>query len=331
MKVIFTKDEHLKLGFRNKFRKPGWENDLFLKHNFIINYMKENNIKYKITTGDVFDSQKQWSFKQFLLNKKILELYKENDLEIISIAGNHDMIEGRTDIKDSPFEEMVNDNLIKYINNSSYNLMDDGLLIAKVNGLDYRPILNKEAKESFLHDISTLFYNTEKIKILVIHQNVTPVKERVTEFTYDEITKVCQEKGIKILVCGHYHIGFPTTIMNDVIVINPWNLWRVVRDYEVRQDEHKPEIVVVDLENLNWEHIEVPYKKYQEAFNLIEVDTYQKIKKQFSFIEKVDLDVDMDFDEKNIIQKLLNELEKKGVEKELLDEVLKEAKLKLDI
>ena len=331
MKVLITKDEHLQLGFRNKFRKPGWEKDLFFKHNFIIQYMKENNIKYKITTGDILDSQKQWSFKQFLANKRILEMYKENNLEVLSIAGNHDMVEGRMDISDSPFEEMVNDGLIKYINTSIPLYNEDGVLVAKVNGLDYRPLLNKEAKENFLHDISTLFYNTEKIKILVIHQNVTPVEERVTEFTYDEISKVCQEKGINVLICGHYHIGFPTTIMNDVIIINPWNLWRVVRDHEVRQDEHKPEFVVLDLETLNWEHNKVPYKKYQEAFNLIEVDTYQKIKKQFSFIENVNLDIDMDIDEKNILNQLILKLKEKGVEEELLERVLNEVKLKIDL
>ena len=290
MKILITKDEHLMQGFRNKFRKPGWEEDQIKKHQFIINYMLKNNIKYKITTGDIFDKQKGWSFKQFLANKRILEMYQENDLKIISIAGNHDMIEGRLDIKDSPFEEMINNDLIEYIGNKAYSLIDeDGVLQAKVQGIDYRYINENYTKEDFFYEINTLFYNTEKTKILVIHQNVTPVQERVTEFTYDELSKVCEEKGIEVLICGHYHIGFEPLKINNVLIINPWNLWRVVRDYNVKEELHTPEFYVLDLNNLSIERVEVPHKNYHEAFDMKEIEFYKNIKKEnkhfFEFAE----------------------------------------------
>jgi len=317
MKVLITKDEHLMQGFRNKFRKPGWEEDQTKKHQFIIDYMKKNNIKYKITTGDIFDKQKGWSFKQFLANKRILEMYQENDLKIISIAGNHDMIEGRLDIKDSPFEEMVVDGLIEYIGNKAYPLIDeDGVLQAKVHGIDYRYINENYTKENFFYEISTLFYNTEKTKILVIHQNITPRQESVTEFTYDEITKVCQEKGIKVLICGHYHVGYKPQIVNDVLVINPWNLWRVVRDYNVKEELHTPEFYVLDLNNLSLERVEVPHKTYSQAFDLKEIEFYKNIKKEnkhfFKFAESFkNLKNVEDENDLEILQNFISEIKEK--------------------
>jgi len=310
MKILITKDEHLSLGFRSKFRKPGWEKDVFNKHLFIIEYMKKNNIKYKITTGDIFDKQRQWSFKQFLANKKILELYKENNLEILSIAGNHDMIDGRLDISESPFEEMVKQDLITYISIESFVFKEEGLPIAEVHGIDYRYINDLYTKEDFFNEIRSLYYKTDNVdKILVIHQNVTPYKERVTEFTYDELSQVCNEKKIKYLICGHYHIGYPTETINGVTIINPWNLWRVVRDYSTRENEHTPEIVELDLTTGEINHIIVPHLKYEEAFDLKEIDFNKELKKDtFSFFSNLKTDNDLLASSEKSDKDLLNDI-----------------------
>jgi len=333
MKVVITKDEHLQLGFRNKFRKPGWEDDMIKKHQFIIKYMIENNIKHKITTGDIFDKQTGWSFKQFLLNKKNLSQYQEAGIEVISIAGNHDMLEGRLNIKDSPFEEMIKNNLIKYIGDygNSYLIQENDKIIAEVRGIDYRNFNDLYTKKDFLEEIKNLDYKIDNLRILVIHQNVTPVKNRVTELMYDEVANACDENNIKVLICGHYHIGYPTTKINNTIIINPWNLWRTVRDYEVQMDNHTPEIVILDLETLEWEHIIIPYKKFQEAFNLIEIDTYKKIKKEFSFIENVNLDNIDEIDDKNLIPLIIKKLKEKGLNDNLIEKILQEVNSKIDL
>jgi len=337
MKVLITKDEHLGLGFRNKFRQPGWEKDVEFKHQFIINYMNMKNIHYKLTTGDIFDHQTRWSFKQFLANKKLLEKYKKEDLKIISTAGNHDMMEGRKDIKESVFEEMVNDNLIIYPEDDSNILIDeDGNSQGEVHIIPYRYILNTEDKDEYFNEITSLLIKNDNLnQFLIIHQNITPdERENITEFQYDEITKACEKKGINILIAGHYHVGFPTIKMNNVLVINPWNLWRVVRDYETREDEHKPEFVILDLQTLETEHVEIPYKKYEEAFNLMEVDTYKKLKEEsFTFFETFkDINIE-NVDEKdiNILQRLKKELvEKLNIDENSIKDIFLEIDKKLN-
>ncbi len=289
MKFLITKDEHLMLGFRNKFRKPGWEEDMIKKHEFIIKYMIKNNIKYKITTGDIFDKQKTWTFKQYIANKRILEMYKKANIEIISIAGNHDMIEGRLDISESPFEEMVKDELINYIGNKSLIFRNENECV-EVQGIDYRYINDLYTKQDFFNEILNLHWVDEStFRILVLHQNITPNSERVTEFTYKELSEIAQKRNINTIICGHYHVGFESQNINNVLFINPWNLWRVVRDYNVKEELHTPEFYILETKDNSIERIEVPHKIYSQAFDLKEVDFYKKIKKEnkhfFEFAE----------------------------------------------
>ena len=291
---------------------------------FIIDYMKRHNIKYKLTTGDLFDNQKQWSFNQFIANKKILDLYKKNNLKIISIAGNHDMIEGRTTIEKSPFEEMVNQELINYIGNKNF-IIKEGLINLKVCGIDYRYINEDFTKKDFFNEIKNLSCNEDSIKILIIHQNVTPKPERVTEFTYDELGEVCKEKGINYLICGHYHIGYPTQIINGVTIINPWNLWRVVRDYNVEENNHIPECVELDLQSGEIKHITVPHNKYEDAFDLKEISFNKELKKDtFSFFNNLKTDDDLLSSSEKTDKDFLNEIISNGIIKDLPEDDLKE-------
>jgi len=311
MKILITKDEHRRLGFRDKYRKPGWEKDMINKHQFIINLMKDKGIKYKVSTGDLFDVQKDWSFKQFIANKKISLMYQQAGLKEISPAGNHDMLEGRESIKDSIFEELVNDDLIIHINHCGYPLFDEelGEPVAEIVGFDYRHIESPQDKKLFLKDCGSWYRTTnDLLKIAVFHQNITPDKTRVTEFTYDELSVWAHENDVKVIICGHYHLGYPTDYFNDILFINPWNLWRVVRDYETQMDNHTPEVVILDTETLEFEHIQVPHKKYLEAFDPKEIEIFKEIQKEtFDFFKRFsskDLINDEEFTDQEILEKL---------------------------
>ena len=328
-RFIITKDEHLQLGFRNRYRKPGWEDDVYNKHRFIIDYMIKNNIKYKLTTGDILDKQTGWSFKQYLANKKILEMYKNANIQIFSIAGNHDMIEGRNTIKDSVFEEFCNQGLINY--NKFWNF-ENIIFIAKdfVNiGID---IKKEEFLENIKNEVSYLKSLDKKIG-LVLHQNITPEPERVTEITYQELADL----GLDVVIAGHYHKGFPPQIVNNTLFINPWNLWRVVRNYEVKEELHTPEfvdlkIIEKDSNTLSFEFetIEVPYKKYSEAFDIAKVENYKNIKKEvFSFFNNISLDNFDETDEVKILDKIKTKFGSE-IDPNLIDTIIEELKKKFE-
>jgi len=307
MKVVITKDEHNRLGFRDKFRKPKWEEAMLKKHQFISEYMLNHGISIKLTTGDIFDKQKGWSFNQYRDNKKVFDVYKKSNQEIWTIAGNHDYLEGRTSIEDSVFEEYRNQNLIQHLSSTGWCFGDkDPESI--VFGIDYISEKIKIQEEINKISTSSVFKNAKENginTILILHANVTPDEERVTEFTYQELSKY----NFDVIVCGHYHNGFSPSNINGTLFINPWNLWRVVRDYSVQTGEHTPEFVVLDLKTLEFEVVQVPHLNYTEAFDLKEIDFYKKIKKEtFSFFEKAnleDMDIEEDLDDLQIIKEKL--------------------------
>ena len=329
--LIIIKDPHLSLGFRNKFRKPGWEKDVYSKHLFIANYCIENNISKVVSTGDVFDKQSQWSLRQYQANKKILELYKDNNIEFISIAGNHDYLEGRENIKDSAFEEYTLEGYIRYISN--YNHIDTDFI--RIHGIDYHHVdPTKESKEDYLQKIKDhLSVDKDKINLLVIHQNITPNKNQVTDFTYDELSEVLNEINIEVIACGHYHVGFKTEYHKNILFINPWNLWRVVRDYDVRENIHTPEFVVLSVDKdktISYENIIIPHRSYNEAFDLKSINFYKEIKKEsFDFFNKIqnleELSFDSDDSDSNVIKKIAIEIQKDNaikVDKNILQEAI---------
>ena len=292
MKFLIIKDPHSMLGFRSNYRKNGWENDMINKHEFIINYAKENNIKYILSTGDNLDNQKQWSFKQYLYNKKLFKMYKDNNLFFASIAGNHDMLEGRENIADSVFEDLVNEDIIYYITKNPINISESNINI-KVSGKDYQYINDKESKQNYIDNID--IQDENNINIFILHQNITPKPERVSDFTYDELVKIGKEKNINIFICGHYHVGFGTTTIDGITIINPWNLWRVVRDYEVQLDNHKPEMVELIIEDdIKYKHIEIPHKDYLNAFDPKLLDIFKETKMDtFNFFKAFKSDNDL--------------------------------------
>jgi len=206
--------------------------------------------------------------------KILKEVLMDKGISIYSIQGNHDMFNGHETTDETVFGKLVEDGIINHLTLEPLKLKDLTLF-----GIDYSSNENKIISK--IEKISEL--DIEK-KGIVLHSNITPIKERFTDFTYDNLSKY----NIDLFICGHYHIGFPDEKINNTLFINPWNMTRVVRDYSVKLDEHKTEMVILDTETLETEHIELPMKKFTEAFipeavNLLETQN-------FNFFTQVDFD-----------------------------------------
>jgi len=265
-------------GFRNNIRVKGWEKDILAKLLFVAEKMTKKNSKTLIITGDLLDksSSKDWSFNLYLRQMKILkEIFIDKDIEIYSIQGNHDMFNGHETTEDTVFGKLIEDGIINHLK----KLELENLILY---GIDYSS--DEERIISKIAKISELELDRSKKVGIVLHSNVTPVKERFTDFTYDKLSQY----NIDLFICGHYHIGFEDKVINNTLFINPWNMTRVVRDYSVKLDEHTPEMVILNTETLETEHIELPFKKFTEAFipeavNLLET-------KNFNFFDKIDFE-----------------------------------------
>lgn len=280
-RVIIIKDPHLACGFQNRIRK-NYDEDVNNKLEFISNYALNNNINKIIFTGDVFDHQHErgWSFKQFTRNKNILEEYFiSKGIKLYSIAGNHDFFHGQERIEGTVFGEMVDDNLINYLTRESLKV---GQLT--IYGVDFS--INKDKVIKQLEEIN----KKEGPKACVIHMNVTESSTPFTDFTHEFLSEVFS--NIHIWILGHYHVGHEPKMINNKLFIDPWNLIRVARDYDVKMDKFNVNFTVLEIgDKLRAYDIDVPHKKFREAFIEDFVNMLQVGKKGvFSFFENIDID-----------------------------------------
>lgn len=312
---LLIKDPHFMFGFRNNIRKHGWEKAIDDKIYQIINYAKDQGIKNIIFTGDVFEKSKRvdWSFKQFQENKYRLEMFKTAGLEVYSNLGNHDQFNGRETIEDTVFGEMVDLGLIHYIGTGmSPVIFDVGPKKIGLFGIDYHNSGDRVLDE--LERVS--MYQGLDYKICTTHSNITTTKEIMTDFTYNHISKF----DIDVLNCGHWHLQPPEGCIQELdgtTFLNPWNLTRVSRDYNVKMDEHIPSFIHVDVvfvgDNAKPKFTEIPLKilPFSEAFNVDVINLLQELGKEgFDFFKNVSLELEEDENDDDDLMKAIAEKHK---------------------
>jgi len=303
--VAFLKDIHLMFGFRNLIRKPGWENDIILKLETVKNLMLERNCFILLLSGDVLDrsKSKEWSFKLYLKVLGILQhIFIDNGIHIYSIQGNHDMFDGNETIEDCVFGKLVKDGVIKYITEQPLSLTvsdskDGSSKSSKeiiIYGVDYTNV-----KENILTSMQKINDNNHNaIKCIMTHTNITPNETQVSDFTYKFLSETYP--NIDIHFCGHYHLGFEPDKVKNTTFINPWNMTRVIRDYNTKMELHTPEVTFVDFSKftkdaLPIDFVEVhtlPCKPFSESFRDEVISLLEETDNGFKFFEEGVFDLD---------------------------------------
>jgi len=303
---IMVKDPHFMFGFRNNIRKHGWEKAIDRKLQQIIDYAKTKGIINIIFTGDVFEKSKRsaWSFSQFQANKSRLQKFKDAGLLIYSNIGNHDYFSGYEGIQDTVFGEMVDLGLITYIGSGMRPaVFEVGSKKIGLFGIDHHQSDDKVIDE--LTRVSS--YPDLDYKVCTTHSNITSNKEIMTDFTYKHISTF----DINIINCGHWHLQPPEGAiqeLNGTTFLNPWNLTRVSREYNVKLDEHVPSFIHASIIFIGNEpqakFIEIPLtvQPFSEAFNIDIINLLQELGKDgFEFFENISLDQDEDLNDDEVL------------------------------
>lgn len=317
LKLISIKDPHFSIGFQNRIRLD-YQKDIMTKLNFIQKYCKDNKINGIIFTGDITDSNydRKWSFRQYVKNKRAFEFLKINeDFKLFSPMGNHDMFHGLEESSDTVFDELVKENIIHNITTNPFVFDNKSNKKVKIYGINYSN--NKENIYDALNVINNdSFINTEYFKIVVMHNNLTPDEERLTEYTYEELKTKFQ--NINMFIAGHYHIGYDTQRLGNTWFINNWNLTRVVRDYDVSLDQHTPEFEEIifndegELQSLKT--IKIPFSKFEETFIPNAINIIKKSKQEIFEFFQIDFN---DMISKQTDEEIIDQFEYDPIIKEL--------------
>ena len=321
---IVIKDPHFKFGFRVSHRYS-FEQDIEDKLQQIIDYKNEHLIDSLIIPGDIFDEsyENKWTFSHYARNIQVLEPFFKEFKNVYTIPGNHDYFNGfESEIKrgenniiekTTMYGEFVRQGIFTDVAFPSAIHVDDVV----ITGVKYSSDLNKVSSQ--LEKINKLYQG--KVVIVMLHQNVTPKPvKNITEFSYSGLAS--KYPNINVFCLGHYHIGYETQKLNNTTFINPWNLTRVTRDYEVKIDKHIPSFTHLAIDeklNINYKDVALQVKSFDEAFK----PEYKSILELLSKQTNVDLNID-----ESIIN---NKLSDSDIIQQILDENIKEDSRKIKI
>lgn len=324
LEFITIKDPHFSFGFMNKIRN-NYERDVLKKLDFVKGYCKSNAVSKIFFTGDVFDSstEDKWSFKKYRKNKRVIEsIGRDVGVELYSNVGNHDMFHGFEGSSETIFGEMVHDARLYNITEHPLIIREDNKII-KVQGIDYSVNKNIVLENIRIFDEES-HPGIEMFKVIILHSNITPDEvSKITDFTYRNLADTFPD--IDMFICGHYHLGYSTLIMEretgekPVTFINNWNFTRVVRDYEVELNEHTPEFdhVNISYDFINQKFIsncttvKVPFLSYEETFIAKAIDLLKKSAAEiFNFFKKIKFD-DAKLHSKSSDEELIEEFKNK--------------------
>lgn len=244
-------DTHFRCGLGRPIgRGETFDDEVNDKITFLINTLKEHNINNLIIPGDIFDikSPSKYNFNAIKEIHKLLLRFKNNNITIHAIAGNHDLPFASIDyIADSVFSYFVNLKLITHLNKNS----------TFISGIDYI-----DDKDLFVKELSKI-----NSKICVIHYHAVPSTSPLTNgvdfITYEELIRI--NPFIKIFILGHLHMDIKPTLIDDRLFINTGSFVRLSRSY-YNLNEHKTFIDMVNTINMSVKRIEIPLVDSSKCF-----------------------------------------------------------------
>ena len=264
-KLLFVKDLHIR---PNNIKQPVGRTDKYYEQieNKIIqirDYAVKNDIKHILCAGDIFDikARSRYTLDSILYIEKLLKLLTNNQsIELITIAGNHDMPNSsRQELDRSVYGYLSRQGYMKAVNSyaedtahisqvvtlmiTDFELMNPSV---KVYGIDYNSDI-----EMLKDEIENLnrFVDKNDFNILMLHEHLLPKQENIyaSYMTYAEVCKLTP--NFKVILAGHLHKGYPVYENKETgqVIINPWSFNRLARDYYAVSGEHIPEIVEVTV------------------------------------------------------------------------------------
>ncbi len=213
IKIIHTADNHIGISYNSlQSVKDKLLDERFNSIKKIVAEGNKNNCDFLIVSGDLFDKT-----TVTLTNiKKVIEILKDFNGEVLITPGNHDFFEDEANTLWSKFKENSRDyNNIVVLTKSVKHVLEANEL--KINFYP-APCRSKHSSENAIGWIKNEAINKNEINIGIAHGNVYSLgrdeKNNYFNMTKDEL----KATDIDFWLLGHIHVTYPTF---DNITQNP--------------------------------------------------------------------------------------------------------------
>lgn len=283
MNILIIGDIHFRLN-NPMSRKDDLKEVFEDKFNQIRNLIKEKDIKYVITTGDVFDKAKVTNETLWFAHDLIQSL----KIPVISIVGNHDMIGNSINnhkLSSLYLLQKLCDNLI----------IEPNYLIKDLNIIG-----NNYGNDNFIIDNINKSYKN----IIVTHSMIT---ENVQMF--DTIKAEDIITNADLIITGHNHSKFH--------IGKVYNAGALIRLTTGKGDmDRVVEVGILDSDTLNIEKIPLKITPYSDIFEVKEVIKKQEfimkeLSESMSTITTTNEIIDLVIKEENPDAEVVNELKRR--------------------
>lgn len=210
-----------------------------------------------VMPGDMF-SKVQTDNEFIIYNLKLLKKFKENDVKVIAVFGNHDVYRTQAELEDkTPLKILEEAGLVKILRRGDtieYNNL-------KIYGFGYYDELTPALKED------------NGIKhMAIIHKFYQQSQYKEFNIQYNKL----EELGYDFALCGHDHIAYETDIRPYCTVFRPGALMRgTVHDYNFTRGVF---FVYLNTENFKSEMVQLNVRPMSEV--MAETKVIEKIEKQ---------------------------------------------------
>jgi exonuclease SbcD len=160
----------------------------------IIIKCKENNINIALCLGDIFESRKAQPLQSLKIWERVLELFKENNIQLICISGNHDKTNYISE--DSYLDQYKHWPGFKLIRN--YENIDIEI------GIRWHFIPYFEEETTYLKYLEQVHLLKDGKNYLFTHIGIDGILNNSNEEVKNPVTKELFKQFKKVFV-GHYH------------------------------------------------------------------------------------------------------------------------------
>ena len=260
MKMVFITDLHL-ANTPPVNRIDNYNESIFEKVEFVTNYCAEHNIKHLLIGGDISHS---YSPSDELIYR-LVSLIVKADLQMYFVYGNHDLQGGNP-----KYIHKTNFGLLeKY--DWCYNVAKESVVLADcvIAGHNYKA--KKEADH--IWGLPKLPVDVgKKPKLLMVHPMVVNEKTLFIDGKFKQVNVKEVETDADLLLCGHYHFGFPKVIKVRLLeklhrIVNPGSIARI--SLRQAQETNGPRLAQITVkEGKVWvKLVKIPCKPIEEIFD----------------------------------------------------------------
>jgi len=297
-KFIVIKDPHFRFGFdKPQGRTDEFENQIDAKIEFLCKYAEDNGVDALVIPGDLTDKKNpsMYSWGQGQKNiDRFRNLSKSFDNVMFSY-GNHDLLFSAEENKNQAvlnqavleIKNLNEVSEIPYTPNGVFDSSDCPIFV----GVNYQKsieLLSEKLKEMNTRLKKIKKDNPGRKVVCLVHEHVIPFKEKLKYVNWMTYHDLLEFDNVDIWCFGHLHKGFETEFVNNkngdsVSFVNPWSFTRLARDHYVVDSEHKPEMVVVTINDgtlVSHEKITIPHEHFSRAFITSELNISRSFNEQ---------------------------------------------------